>query len=70
VVARNIFLDGNSFKDSASVDKKPVVGDLYFGASLAYERVRLTYAYVIRSKEFDGQDAPDKFASLTMTIKF
>jgi lipid A 3-O-deacylase len=70
VVARNIFLDGNSFKDSASVDKKPLVGDLYFGASLAYERVRLTYAYVIRSKEFDGQDAPDKFATLTMTIKF
>jgi lipid A 3-O-deacylase len=69
-VARNIFLDGNTFQDSASVDKKPLVGDLYFGASMAYERVRLTYAYVIRSKEFDGQDAPDKFASITMTIKF
>lgn len=69
-VARNIFLDGNSFEDSASVSKKPLVGDLVLGASMAYERVRLTYSFVMRSKEFDGQDAPDKFASLTLTLKF
>ncbi len=70
LVARNIFLDGNSFEDSHSVSKKPLVADLVLGASLAYERVRLTYSFVMRSKEFDGQDAPDRFASLTLTLKF
>ena len=69
-VARNIFLDGNSFQDSPSVSKKPLVGDLTLGASVAYDSVRLTYSYVMRSKEFDGQGAVDKFASLTLTLKF
>ncbi len=70
VVARNVFLDGPLFQDGPSVSKKPIVADLVLGASLAYERVRLTYSFVMRSKEFDGQDAIDKFASLSLTLKF
>src|SRR3546814_17784538 len=31
IVARNIFLDGNTFKDSHSVDKRPLVADLQAG---------------------------------------
>ena len=31
VVARNIFLDGNTFEDSRDVDKEILVGDLQFG---------------------------------------
>ena len=30
-VARNIFLDGNTFRDSHSVDKRPIVGDFQVG---------------------------------------
>jgi hypothetical protein len=35
-VAHNIFLDGNTFKDSHSVPKEPLVGQLFLG--LHYER--------------------------------
>src|SRR5581483_5652371 len=34
LVGRNIFLDGNTWRDSANVDKKPVVADFVGGASL------------------------------------
>jgi hypothetical protein len=33
-VARNIFLDGNTFQNSRSVSKEPVVADLIIGAEL------------------------------------
>lgn len=69
-VARNIFLDGNIFRESPSVNKKSLVGDLYFGASLNFGQTKLTSAYVIRSKEFDGQAVPDEFVSLTVAAKF
>src|SRR3546814_8870959 len=34
IVARNIFLDGNTFKDSHSVDKRPLVADLQAGIAV------------------------------------
>lgn len=51
-VARNIFLDGNSFRDSRSVDKFPLVGDLQYGVVLDWPSIRLTYTLVVRSREY------------------
>lgn len=68
-VARNIFLDGNSFRDSRSVDKKPLVGDLQFGLVLDWQDIRLSYTHVIRTREFTGQDSQDEFGSLTLSLK-
>ncbi len=34
-IARNLFLDGNSFVNSRSVDKLPFVGDMQFGAAIS-----------------------------------
>ena len=70
LVARDIFLDGNTVADSHSVDKKPLVGDLIVGASLVYRGYKLSYAQVFRSKEFDGQRQRHKFGSITMTVAF
>jgi hypothetical protein len=69
-MARNIFLDGNTFKDSHSVDKKYLVGDANIGASIAYDDYRLSYTLNYRTKEFDGQDDPSIFGSLTLTTRF
>ena len=69
-VARNIFLDGNTLRDSPDVDKKNFVGDANLGAAVTFENYRLSYSYNIRSKEFDGQDEESKFGSLTLTTKF
>ncbi len=69
-MGRNIFLDGNTFKDSHSVDKKIFVGDANVGAAITYDDYRLSYTLNYRTKEFDGQDDPSIFGSLTLTTRF
>ena len=69
-VAHNIFLDGNSFRDSHSVDKKNVVADFQAGVAIFIDRVRLSYTHVLRTKEFDTQDAPAQFGAFSASIKF
>lgn len=69
-VARNIFLDGNTYQNSNSVDKKHFVGDLNAGAALTYDDYRLTYTYTMRSKEFDGQGRVSEFGAVTLSTKF
>ncbi|MCX8118115.1 MAG: lipid A deacylase LpxR family protein [Desulfobacterota bacterium] len=69
-VARNIFLDGNTWKESHRVDRKRVVADMAAGLSLLYKHLKLTYAHVYRSKEFDGQDKAQAYGSLTLAITF
>lgn len=69
-VARNIFLDGNTFADSHSVDKKHFVADISGGAAVTYENVRLSYTLVARTKEFNGQENDSLFGSLTLTTRF
>lgn len=70
VVARNIFLDGNSFRNSPSVDKKPLVGDLQFGGVLVWYKTRLSYTHVMRTREFNTQDERDNFGSVTFSVQF
>ncbi len=70
LVARNIFLDGNTFEDSHSVDKKIPVGDLILGASVIYDGIKLSYAQVFRSREFDGQTRRHNFGSLNLSVSF
>ena len=70
-VARNIFLDGNTFADSDSVDKIPFVADLNAGLAITYGRVRTSYAIVYRTKEFHEQDSDgDVFGTITLGIRF
>jgi len=68
LVARNIFLDGNSFKSSAHVDKIPVVGDGEAGFALLYQHWRLAYTYVIRTQEFAHESGNDHYGSLNLTF--
>lgn len=69
-MARNIFLDGNTFKDSNSVDKKYLVGDANAGLALTYDDYRLAYTLNYRTIEFDTQDDPSVFGSLTLSTRF
>jgi len=68
-VGRNIFLDGNSFEDSASVDKKIFVGDLVGGLSLFWSNaVKLDTNVIYRSKEYSGQDKNEKYAGINLSF--
>lgn len=69
-MARNIFLDGNTFKDSSDVDKKYFVGDGNVGFAFTYDDYRLAYTLNYRTKEFDGQDDPSVFGSVTLSTRF
>jgi hypothetical protein len=69
-VARNIFLDGNTFTDSHSVDKKTLVGDAQLGLALIFGHYRITYTQVLRTIEFDGQATPHHFGALSLTTNF
>lgn len=69
-VARNIFLDGNTFADSHDVDKMPLVADLNAGLALTYGPARLSYALIYRTKEFDKQDDPSVFGTVSFGYRF
>ena len=69
-VARNIFLDGNTFRDSSGVDKKHLVGDIQVGAAVTWESVRFAYTHIFRTKEFDTQPQADSFGAFTMSYRF
>ena len=68
-VARNIFLDGNTFEDSSSVDKKVFVGDVSGGLSLFWSSaVKFDTSVVYRSKELSGQKDNEKYAGFNLTF--
>lgn len=68
-VARNIFLDGNSFRDSHSVTKYPFVAEGRLGiVAVVAKTARISYTHIFRSKEFREQPEPDQFGSLTLSF--
>ncbi len=69
-VARDIFLDGNTFRDSPSVDKKNFVGDAYYGIGVILGTWQLTYTEAVRTIEFRGQDEKSFFGSVTLSKAF
>jgi hypothetical protein len=69
-VARDIFLDGNTFADSPSVDKRPFVGDFQMGFAVTVGDVRLAYTHILRTREFEGQGESDQFGSLSVSARF
>lgn len=69
-VARDITLDGNTYRDSRSVDRKVLVGDLEVGAAVFWRNVRFSFTHVWRSPEFDGQRRAHRFGSFGLTVAF
>ena len=69
-VARNIFLDGNTWEDSRSVDKIPLVGDVFAGIAVTYEQWRVTYTHTVRSPEFEEQSEFDSFGAFSVSYRF
>ncbi len=70
IVGRDIFLDGNTFSSSHSIDKKNLVGDLIAGASVIFGEIKLSYAQVFRTREFFGQKKSHNFGSISLSFSF
>jgi hypothetical protein len=68
IVARNIFLDGNTFTDSHSVDKNYLVGDFQFGFVFQTKSIRFSISNMIRSKEFETQKDNTNFGAINISF--
>ncbi len=69
-VAHNIFLDGNTFGNSHSVDRKWLVADLSVGVAANRGNTKFAYALVYRTEEFRGQKHPQIFGTVSVNFAF
>jgi hypothetical protein len=70
-VGRNIFLDGNTFRESRHVPKKNFVGDAQAGFSVLWNASwRTDFMVVTRSEEFVGQKTPDTIGTAALSFNW
>ena len=65
LVGHNIFLDGNTFQDSLSVQKRPLVDDVQAGLVLKLYDVIIAFTVVSRGQEFVTQRDRQRFGALS-----
>ena len=69
-VARDVTLDGNTFRASPHLDKKPLVGDALAGLTFGTRHWQLSYAQALRTKEFKAQIKSSVFGSISTTFYY
>jgi lipid A 3-O-deacylase len=70
-MARNIFLDGNTFQTSPGVTKEPLVLDVFGGAEIFTQSgYRLSFTLLQRSREYTTQAKAATFGSITGAFSF
>ncbi len=68
-VLRDIFLDGNTWKDSHSVTREYFVADMGAGIGISANRFKVTYGLIYRTKEFAKQNSNGHiFGTLLITF--
>lgn len=70
LVLRDITLDGNTFRDSPSVDKKFFVPAAGVGMTVGNRHFQASFTYVFWGQEFEGQQKHTKFGSLALSYFF
>ncbi len=69
VVGRDIFLDGNLWRDGPRVSgRRDLVGDMQAGIAMNFGEVQLAFTYVHRTEEFVAQDGPQRFGAVSISI--
>jgi lipid A 3-O-deacylase len=65
-IARNIFLDGNSFRESPRVTKYPITFSTEFGMGAQFDRYSVVWRFVTKSPEFEEKRSFNSFASVSL----
>jgi hypothetical protein len=65
-VLRDITLDGNTWRDSASIAREDLVVDFGVGFALYWQGWKITFARYFRTNEFEGQSSSSRLGSLTI----
>lgn len=69
-VIRDISLDGNTFRESHSIEKEDWVGEISYGLGMKLDQFSLFYSFNIRSDEFVGQEEPQEFGTLSLSWEY
>ena len=67
-VARNLLLDGNTFRPSHHVEKEPFLAGAAAGFAFRYKRLRFSFSYVYKTREFTTQRKNSLFGSLNISF--
>ena len=67
-IAHSLFLDGNTFRAGPSVEKRPFVAQAEVGAGVSFGRVGLEYRAVFRGKEYQTQESPHSWGSVSLVL--
>ena len=68
-VARDIFVDGNTWRDSHSVDRTPFVSDQMFGMGIHWKQLELRLTMTRRTNQYRSQAGPVRFGSVVLVWK-
>ncbi|MEW6600989.1 MAG: lipid A deacylase LpxR family protein [Nitrospirota bacterium] len=66
----DITLDGNTVRDSHSVDKETLVADLMAGIGMEYGRFNTSYSYIYRTKQFKTQERNQIFGAVSVSYSY
>jgi lipid A 3-O-deacylase len=69
VVLRNIFLDGNTLRDSHSVEKLPLTADAALGVGINLGPVSLRYEQIYWTKKFETEPGYHTFGRILLAFK-
>ena len=69
-VARDIFLEGNTFRDSRSVPIEPFVAEGTLGVTVDFGPAVVSYTHAFRSPDFEGLDRWVQFGALAVRVPF
>ncbi len=67
---RNLFIQGNTFRDSLGRDIEHFTNDLRAGVAVQVRSLEISYAFVSRSEEFDTQDGRHNFGFIGIATSF
>ncbi len=70
LVLRNIFLDGNTFTDSHSVEKEILVGDMQYGFVYMFDTIRIAFSNMIRTDEFKLQKEKTQYGAINVSWRY
>jgi len=70
LVLRDIFLDGNTFRHSHSVDRMPVVGTFAGGLGFIFGRAKIVASCVYQTDSFEEQQDNEVFGSLSCSFYY
>ena len=67
-VARNLFLDGNTFSSGPRVSRLPLVGQTQLGAGMGWGRIGVRYMFSYTTAEFRERPEPHEYGSIGISF--